>query len=208
MSDLRDCQLCPRLTSYRQQQKARFPAYSCLPVAGFGARDARLLIIGLAPGLHGANATGRPFTGDASGDMLFQFLFNFGFASQAESHSSDDEMRLVDCRITNAVKCVPPQNKPNTDEITRCNFYLRDEIDQMQSGSVLLALGAIAHRSVLKAVGIPQSRMGFYHLAEYPLENDLRLIDSYHCSRYNINTGRLSQTMFESVFARIQQVLS
>ena len=176
-------------------------------MAGFGATDAGLLIVGLAPGLHGANASGRPFTGDASGDMLFATLHKFGFASQASSSTGVDNMLLLDCRITNAVKCAPPENRPNGDEIKRCNSYLRAEIFDLRADSVILALGTIAHRSVLKALGLQQSLMHFSHLAEHQLANQTSLIDSYHCSCYNINTGRLNQTMFDQVFERIRQVL-
>ena len=207
MSNLQNCQRCPRLTDYRIEQKIIFPEYHCLPVAGFGPVDAKLLIVGLAPGLHGANASGRPFTGDASGDMLFATLHKYGFASQAISSSSDDNMRLVDCRITNAVKCVPPQNRPLGDEIKRCNTYLRAEISSLCAGAVILALGTIAHRSVLKALELQQSKMRFAHLAEHQPGSQYSLIDSYHCSRYNINTGRLNQAMFDQVFKRIRQVL-
>jgi len=207
VSDLQNCQRCPRLTDYRTKQKLIFPEYHCLPVAGFGPVDASLLIVGLAPGLHGANASGRPFTADASGDMLFATLHKYGFASQASSSSRDDDMQLVDCRITNAVKCVPPQNRPLGDEIKRCNSYLRAEILSLRTGSVILALGTIAHSSVLKALGLQQSLMRFAHLAEHQLINQFNLIDSYHCSRYNINTGRLNQPMFEQVFERVRQVL-
>jgi uracil-DNA glycosylase family 4 len=207
MSDLQNCQRCPRLTDYRTKQKKIFAEYHCLPVAGFGAADAKLLIVGLAPGLHGANASGRPFTGDASGDMLFATLHKYGFANQPNSTSSDDNMRLVDCRITNAVKCVPPQNRPRADEIKRCNSYLRAEMLQLRAGAVVLALGTIAHNSILKAMGLQQSLMRFAHLAEHQLTDQLSLIDSYHCSRYNINTGRLNQAMFEQVFKRVRQVM-
>ena len=207
MSDLQNCQRCPRLTDYRIEQKIIFPEYYCLPVAAFGPADAKLLIVGLAPGLHGANASGRPFTGDASGDMLFATLHKYGFASQAISSSGDDNMRLVDCRVTNAVKCVPPKNRPLGDEIKRCNTYLRAEISSLCAGSVVLALGTIAHHSVLKALDLQLSKMRFAHLAEHQLSNQFSLIDSYHCSRYNINTGRLNRAMFEQVFKRIRQVL-
>ena len=207
MSELQKCQRCPRLTDYRIEQKAIFPGYQCLPVAGFGATDAKLLIVGLAPGLHGANASGRPFTGDASGDMLFAILHRYGFASQAKSSSQHDDMRLINCRITNAVKCAPPQNRPNGDEIKRCNTYLRAEISSLAAGSIILALGRIAHNSILKALDLQQSLSVFAHLAEHPLGNQQRLIDSYHCSRYNFNTGRLNQAMFEQVFQRIRQIL-
>jgi len=207
VSELHKCQRCPRLTNYRIEQKAMFPGCQCLPVAGFGAADAKLLIVGLAPGLHGANASGRPFTGDASGDMLFATLHRYGFASQAKSSSRHDDMRLINCRITNAVKCVPPQNRPNGDEIKRCNTYLRAEISSLTAGSIILALGRIAHNSILKALDLQQSLSVFAHLAEHRLGNQLRLIDSYHCSRYNFNTGRLNQAMFEQVFQRIRQIL-
>ena len=200
MNDLQHCQLCPRLNAYRKLQKAKYPEYHCLPVAAFGARKSRLLIIGLAPGLHGANATGRPFTGDASGDMLFQTLHRFGFASQPVSHTGTDDMQLFDCRITNAVKCLPPENRPNGDEISNCNAYLREEISLLRPGSVMIALGTTAHRSVLKALNLRQSSNRFGHLVEHQLPAELKLIDSYHCSRYNINTGRLNQAMFDRIF--------
>ncbi|MCP4877610.1 MAG: uracil-DNA glycosylase [Gammaproteobacteria bacterium] len=202
-----DCQKCARLTVYRNQQKLIHPEYHCLPVASFGARDAQLLIVGLAPGLHGANATGRPFTGDASGDMLFRTLHKFRFSSLSVSRSNLDKMQLFNCRITNAIKCVPPQNHPNGDEITTCNAYLREEITQLQPGAVILALGGTAHRSVLKALALPQVILRFGHLAECELPVGLTLVDSYHCSRYNTNTGRLSQAMFEKVFQRIRRLL-
>jgi len=207
VNDLHGCHLCPRLAAFRVEQKSRFPDYHCLPVAAFGAVDARLLIVGLAPGLHGANATGRPFTGDASGLVLFETLYSHGFANQPCSQGGDDNMRLIDCRITNAVKCLPPQNRPSGAEIKQCNFYLRDEIAQLEAGSVILALGTIAHRSVLRALDLPQSGMRFQHLAEQELPNGLMLVDSYHCSRYNFNTGRLNRSMFDQVFQRIARLL-
>jgi uracil-DNA glycosylase family 4 len=200
VNDLQHCQLCSRLTAYRKLQKAKYPDYHCLPVAAFGPRKARLLIVGLAPGLHGANATGRPFTGDASGDMLFRSLHKFGLASQPTSRTGEDHMQLQDCRITNAVKCLPPQNRPNGDEISNCNAYLREEILLLRPGSVVIALGTTAHRSILKAMKLGQSQRRFGHLVEHELPGELRLIDSYHCSRYNINTGRLNQAMFDRVF--------
>ncbi|MDH3763108.1 MAG: uracil-DNA glycosylase [Gammaproteobacteria bacterium] len=203
MNDLHGCQLCPRLVAYRNLQKSRFPDYHCLPVAAFGDLDATLLIVGLAPGLHGANASGRPFSGDASGRVLFEVLHQYGFASRPDSRGGDDDLQLIDCRITNAVKCLPPQNRPSGEEIRHCNPYLRGEISQLQAGSVILSLGAIAHRSVLRALDLPQSRMRFQHLAELSLNDGTRLIDSYHCSRYNFNTGRLDRRMFEQVFERI-----
>ena len=207
MSDLQRCQLCPRLSHFRSEQKLRYPDYHCLPVADFGADNPRLLIVGLAPGLHGANATGRPFTGDASGQVLFQTLHRFGFASVSRSRSQGDGMRLYQCRITNAVKCVPPQNRPSGEEVRNCNPYLRDEIFRLQAGSIVLALGAIAHRAVLQALGLRQSEMRFRHGAEHRLSGKLQLIDSYHCSRYNFNTGRLNGIMFDQVFERIVELL-
>jgi uracil-DNA glycosylase family 4 len=155
--------------------------------------------------LHGANASGRPFTGDASGEVLFKTLHKFGFANYAESRSSSDDTRLINCRITNAVKCLPPLNKPNGDEVNCCNRYLRDEISQLPSASTILALGTIAHRAIVKALLLPQSQYQFSHLAEFLISTDLKLIDSYHCSRYNINTGRLTLPMFDTVFERIRQ---
>ena len=205
---LPDCQLCPRLAAFRVAQKINYPDYNCQPVAGFGDPGAPLLIVGLAPGLHGANASGRPFTGDASGDVLFRTLYRFGFSNHDQSRSRDDGLRLIDCSLTNAVKCVPPQNRPSGDEIRRCNPYLRAEITNLNPGSLILALGAIAHRSILKASGLPQSGLRFAHLAEHRLPGGMHLIDSYHCSRYNFNTGRLNQEMFDAVFERVRQVLA
>ena len=206
MSELHGCQLCPRLSHYRSEQKQKYPDYHCLPVAGFGTADPRLLIVGLAPGLHGANATGRPFTGDASGGVLFQTLHRFGFANMSSSRSQGDGMRLCGCRITNAVKCVPPQNRPNGEEIRNCNPYLHDEIFGLRAGSIVLALGAIAHRAVLQALGLRQAEMPFRHGAEHRIPGQLQLIDCYHCSRYNFNTGRLNRIMFDRVFERIVEL--
>ena len=207
MIDLHSCQLCARLVSFRLEQKQYYPDYHCRPVKPFGDDDAHLLIVGLAPGLHGANASGRPFTGDASGELLFKTLYQFGFANQAVSSHGDDETRLIDCRITNAVKCLPPQNKPNADEVNRCNAYLRDEIKHLPPTSIILALGSLAHRATLKALALPQTKHRFSHLAEHVLSPGLKLIDSYHCSRYNINTGRLTLPMFAAVFARIRLLI-
>lgn len=204
MTNLLACQRCPRLNAYRIEQKHRFPDYHCLPVAGFGNFDARLLVVGLAPGLHGANATGRPFTGDASGDLLFATLHKYGFASSPASRVSSDNMRLVDCRITNAVKCVPPGNRPTTSEVNHCKGFLREEISMMRPGSVLLALGTIAHQATLKALGLTQAQYRFFQRAEYELPNGLTLIDSFHPSRYNQNTGKITPKIFENVFDRIR----
>ncbi len=207
MSELQGCRQCPRLTAYRIEQSAKYPNYHCSPVAGFGEPNARLLIVGLAPGLHGANATGRPFTGDASGDMLFATLYKYGFANCATSHNAIDNMRLYNCRITNAVKCVPPGNRPIAAEINHCNRFLRDEISAMPTSSVLLALGTIAHRAILKALGLRQSQYPFHHCVEYDLSGSLKLIDSLHPSQYNQNTKKITQEIFENVFDRIRLVL-
>lgn len=173
-----------------------------------GPVDARLLIVGLAPGLHGANASGIPFCGDASGAFLFDGLHRFGFAARPMVSVSDVDSGLIDCRITNAVKCLPPQNRPTTIEINTCNPYLRAEIEQMPAPAVLLALGRIAHRSVLRALDLVQARHPFAHLAEFALTPRLHLVDSYHCSRYNVNTGRLDRQGFDAVLARIRELLA
>jgi len=158
-----------------------------------------VLIVGLAPGLHGANATGRPFTGDHAGILLYRTLHEFGFASHPESHAADDSLVLRACRITNAVKCVPPGNKPNPDEIRNCNGYLAAELANLGRGCVILALGAIPHDAVLSALGLPRSKHRFAHAAEHELPNGMRMIDSYHCSRYNTQTRRLTPEMFRAV---------
>ena len=207
MKEPRSCQLCPRLAAFRTEQKSRFPDYHCLPVAAFGDAGANLLIVGLAPGLHGANASGRPFTGDASGQLLFEFLHRYGFASQAQSRHGSDGLRLFDCRITNAVRCVPPNNRPTAAEIRSCNAYLRAELAQLNPGSVILALGQLAHRSVLRALDLAQSGASFAHCAVHRLPGGLKLIDSYHCSRYNVNTRRLTRPMFARVFERISGLM-
>jgi uracil-DNA glycosylase family 4 len=158
--------------------------------------------VGLAPGLHGANATGRPFTGDHAGILLYRTLHEFGFASHPESRADDDGLVLLGCRITNAVKCVPPGNKPQPDEIRNCNPYLADEIAALRTDTIVLALGAIAHDAVLVAQGLPRARARFAHGAEHELPSGLRMIDSYHCSRYNTQTGRLTTDMFRKVMSR------
>lgn len=173
----------------------------------FGDSDPRLLIVGLAPGLHGANATGRPFTGDHAGLLLYRMLHEFGFASRPESRAVDDGLVLHECRITNAVKCVPPGNKPRPEEIRTCNAYLAAELAGLRPGTVILALGAIAHASVLAALGLPRSRHRFAHGAEHVLPHRFTMIDSYHCSRYNTQTGRLTEKMFVDVFARARKLV-
>jgi uracil-DNA glycosylase family 4 len=202
-----NCRRCPRLARHLDAVRAAHPAYHCRPVAPFGSARHRLLVVGLAPGLHGANRTGRPFTGDHAGILLYQTLHGQGFASAAESVGRGDGLRLADCRITNAVKCLPPGNKPQADEVRRCNPYLAAELRCLPADAVVIALGAIAHGAVLRAAGVRPSRFRFSHGAEHRLPGGLRLLDSYHCSRLNTNTGRLSAAMFGRVFARARHLI-
>ena len=203
-----DCQRCERLTKYLLESKQKYPNYYCKPVPAFGDPYARLIIVGLAPGLHGANATARPFTGDHAGLILYQTLYKFGFSSHAESVSMDDGLKLINARITNAVKCVPPQNKPIGVEIKNCNLYLQEELSALKESHVLLALGRIAHESILKALNIRLKSFPFAHAAEHQLNEHLLLIDSYHCSRYNTQTRRLTVEQFEAIFAKINIILN
>ena len=201
------CRRCPRLTSHLDAVRAAHPHYHCRPVAPFGAARHRLLVVGLAPGLHGANRTGRPFTGDHAGVLLYRTLHRSGFASAPESVSRSDGLRLLDCRITNAVKCLPPANRPRPDEVRRCSDYLVREISRLPAGAVIVALGAIAHGAVLRAAGLRPSRFRFAHGAEHVLPGGVRLLDSYHCSRLNTNTGRLTAAMFRRVFVRARHLI-
>ena len=203
----RDCRDCPRLAAFLDDVRERHPAYWCRPVPPFGDPDARLLIVGLAPGMHGANASGRPFTGDHAGILLYETLHAFGFASAPASTSADDDLALCDARITNAVKCLPPDNKPVGAEINTCNRYLANELDTLPPDSVVLALGGIAHRAVIKALGLSQAEFPFAHAALHDLPSGRRLLDSYHCSRYNTNTGRLTPAMFRAVFASAREII-
>lgn len=207
MSDLSECRRCPRLAAHLAQVKATHPTYYAKPVLPFGAAEAELLIVGLAPGMHGANATGRPFTGDYAGILLYQTLYDFGFSNQPEVRGRDDGLVLQRCRITNAVKCLPPDNKPSTAEIKTCNPYLRGELNAQQPGSVIIALGGIAHQAVLRASDLKLSGHPFGHGAEYSLPGAKVLLDSYHCSRYNTQTRRLTAAMFQAIFARTQELL-
>jgi uracil-DNA glycosylase family 4 len=200
------CRACPRLAGFLDDVNARHPDYYCRPVPPFGDASARLLIVGLAPGMHGANRTGRPFTGDHAGILLYETLHRYGFGSKAESLSADDGLKLLDCRITNAVKCLPPDNKPIGAEINTCNRFLANELDTLEPGSVALALGGIAHRAIVKARGLRQADYKFAHAADHDL-GAFYLLDSYHCSRYNTNTGRLTPEMFEAVFERARELL-
>ena len=197
------CRDCPRLAKFLAAVRREHPDYHARPVAPFGAARPRLLIVGLAPGMHGANRSGRPFTGDHAGIMLYETLHRFGFATAAKSVAADDGLRLVGCRITNAVKCLPPQNKPETAEVRRCNRYLATELAALQQGSTVLALGTVAHQAVLMATGDARSAFPFSHGARRELPNGLTLYDSYHCSRYNTQTKRLTAAMFEQIFSDI-----
>jgi uracil-DNA glycosylase family 4 len=196
------CRRCARLAAFLEEGRARHPNYHCAPVAPFGDAAPRLLIVGLAPGFHGANASGRPFTGDYAGVLLYETLHRFGWASAAVSTSRDDGLQLVGARITNAVKCVPPGNKPSPAEIAACNEYLGAELAGLPDATVVLALGAIAHGAVLRARGVKQSAFKFAHAAEHRLPDGRVLVDSYHCSRYNTNTRRLTVEMFRAVVGR------
>tara|TARA_R110002073_G_scaffold250514_3_gene413228 strand:- start:1556 stop:2302 length:747 start_codon:yes stop_codon:yes gene_type:complete len=200
-----DCRQCPRLADFLDSVKVSHPDYHARPVAAFGDLNPRLLIIGLAPGMHGANRTGRPFTGDFAGILLYQTLHKFGLASHSESISTDDNLSLSGCRITNAVKCLPPENKPETKEIKQCNQYLEKEIKEfkLNKGVALMALGTVAHRAALMALGLKIKDFSFGHGAVHTLPNGLILYDSYHCSRYNTQTKRLTTEMFEQVFKKI-----
>ncbi len=198
-----DCRRCSRLAAFLDAVKIEHPSYFCRPVPPFGPMDARLVIVGLAPGMHGANASGRPFTGDYAGILLYATLYAYGFASQPVATSRDDGLHLHDCRITNAVKCLPPENKPLPAEVRTCNDYLRADLAQVPSGGAVLALGRIAHDAVLLAQGQRVSALRFAHGARHMLERGIVLFDCYHCSRYNTNTGRLTEAMFHRVFDTI-----
>jgi uracil-DNA glycosylase family 4 len=203
-----DCRLCPRLAGFRDANRARHPSFHNAPVASFGPLDARLLIVGLAPGLKGANQTGRPFTGDYAGDLLYATLQKFGLARGNYGRDAGDGLELVGCRITNAVRCVPPQNKPTPEESKTCRPYLAAELGALPRLEVVLALGTLAHGEVLAALGLRKSHCRFGHGAQHELPSGLLLTDSYHCSRYNTNTRRLTVDMFEAVFAKLTAQLA
>lgn len=200
------CRRCPRLAAFLDSVRKDHPEYHCRPVPPFGDEDPRMLIVGLAPGLHGANRTGRPFTGDFAGILLYETLYRTGLASAAVSRSRDDGLVLRGVRITNAVKCLPPANKPEAREVDQCNEYLRSELAAHSSVRVVVALGLIAHNAVLKALGLQRSKHRFAHAAEHDLSAGRVLLDSYHCSRYNTQTRRLTQSMFESVMGRARDL--
>jgi uracil-DNA glycosylase len=202
-----DCDLCPRLVAYRHENIAKWPDWHNAPVLSYGPLDARMLIVGLAPGVKGANQTGRPFTGDYAGDLLYQTLGRFGFANGTYDKRPDDGQTLSDCRIANAVRCVPPENKPIGAEVNACRPFLVAEIEAMTNLKVILALGGIAHKTVLSTLGERRASYKFAHCVTHELTNGLMLADSYHCSRYNTNTGRLTEEMFEDVFRMIRKTL-
>lgn len=202
-----NCAACPRLVGHLAQVRKAHPAYHARPVAPFGDPAARLIVVGLAPGMHGANATGRPFTGDYAGILLYQTLYKFGFASAPESRARDDGLQLLNCRITNAVKCLPPENKPRPDEVAECNAYLASELSASEPGAVVLALGRIAHGAVCRALSLKNAQHVFAHGARHALPGARWMVDSYHCSRYNTQTRRLTVAMFEDVFMQIRGLL-
>lgn len=202
------CRACPRLARHLDQVRGNYPNYHARPVAPFGPVSSRLLIVGLAPGMHGANATGRPFTGDFAGILLYETLHAYGFASAPVASAADDGLILNNCRITNAVKCLPPENKPTAAEVNMCNQYLQAELAAMPKDGVILALGIIAHKAVVKALGLRQAEHAFAHGRHHGLSGKRQLLDSYHCSRYNTQTGRLTAQMFRDVFTKVKKILS
>jgi uracil-DNA glycosylase family 4 len=206
----RDCPLCPRLVAYREANRAANPDWFNAPVPSFGGLDARLLIVGMAPGVKGANRTGRPFTGDHAGNLLYSTLLRFGLAEGSYRADPHDGLSLDDVRIANAVRCVPPANLPQPKEVNTCNRFLTAELQAMPNLKAVLALGVLAHAAVLKACGVPPTRIRFRHGEIFTLPDGLLLADSYHVSRYNTNTGRLTTEMFEAVMLslvhRLEQV--
>ena len=202
-----DCLACPRLASHLSRIRDMYPRYFARPVPPFGDPKARLLIVGLAPGMHGANRTGRPFTGDHAGILLYETLHRHGFATRPESVSAQDGLVLKNCRITNAVKCLPPGNKPLPAEIATCNLYLQTELQKLNPGSVILALGTVAHEAVLRAVKLKRKDYPFAHGVHHRLPREIHLLDSYHCSRYNTQTKRLTADMFDRVMRKARKLL-
>jgi len=202
-----NCRRCPRLAGFLDEVRGTHPDYFCRPVPAFGDEAGRLLVVGLAPGMHGANASGRPFTGDWCGPLLYSSLHRFGFASAPQSLHRGDDLKLIDCRVTNAVKCLPPQNKPTLSEIRTCGAYLTAELRAMRNLRVVLALGLVAHQAVVEASAARRTAYPFTHGRQHDLPNGLHLVDSYHVSRYNTNTGRLTESMFHAVLANIREIL-
>ncbi len=202
-----DCRACPRLAAHLDEVKALEPDYHCRPVPPFGDPQPRLLIVGLAPGRDGANRTGRPFTGDHAGILLYEMLYRHGFSNRPESVAREDGLILKGARITNAVKCLPPANRPTAAEVRTCNPWLAEELHALAPGALVLALGRVAHDAVLRACGMKLSACRFAHGAEHVLTGGLRLLDSYHCSRYNTQTGRLTPAMFDAIFRRARALI-
>ena len=202
-----DCALCSRLRAFREVNKAVFPSYFNAPVPSFGLEDASLLIVGLAPGLKGANQTGRPFTGDASGDLLFDCLLKTGFAKGRYQKQNNDGLTLVDTMITNAIRCVPPENKPLGEELKNCRPFLLGQIGALENLKVILTLGTVAHTCTLQAFGLKPALYKFAHGASHDIGNDILLINSYHCSRYNVNTGVINADMLTDVMQQCRLAL-
>lgn len=204
-----NCTACPRLSQFLLENKENYPEYHARPVPPFGvANKPKLLIVGLAPGMHGANATGRPFTGDHAGIILYEMLYQHGFSNKPVSVSLKDGLKLKHARITNAVKCLPPENKPVGEEINTCNKFLIEELKTIDKKAVILCLGLISHKAVIKALGLKQVDYPFIHAKAHKLDDDRQIIDSYHCSRYNTNTRRLTEQMFSDVFKQIRTELN
>ena len=202
-----NCRRCVRISEHLSKVRHEYPEYHARPVPPFGVEEPRLLVVGLGPGLHGANATGRPFTGDYAGILLYQTLYRYGFSNQPDSVNKNDALRLIGCRITNAVKCLPPGNKPTPQEIRTCNSFLTQELAEEVPGQVILALGRIAHEAILLGLCLKPKDRPFAHGAVHSLQDDRWLVDSYHCSRYNTQTRRLTEQMFYEIFDKIHELL-
>ena len=202
-----NCTACPRLSDFLQEIRDQYSQYHARPVPAFGVKKPKLLIVGLAPGLHGANATGRPFTGDHAGIILYEMLYKYGFSNKAISTDLNDGLALKHCRITNAVKCLPPGNKPIGEEVNSCNRYLVEELKTIDKKAMILSLGLVSHKAVIKALGLKQSKYPFIHGKIHRLDDGRAIIDSYHCSRYNTNTKRLTEEMFSEIFIQIKAQL-
>ena len=202
-----DCRRCARLAKFLDEVQVDYPTYHARPVAPFGVDDARLLIVGLAPGMHGANATGRPFTGDFAGILLYETLHEFGLSTAPQSVARDDGLQLRGCRITNAVKCLPPQNKPLPLEVATCNVFLARELATLPRGAVIFALGQVAHTAVLRALSLKLKDFPFGHATQYTLPDGRQFLSSYHCSRYNTQTRRLTRDMFRDVVRRAVELM-
>lgn len=204
----KDCKLCPRLVEYREGNKLKFPTYQNAPVPPFGNLEAEILIVGLAPGLNGANQTGRPFTNDYAGDVLYPILKEFGLAQGNYQKRKDDGFELINVRITNSVKCAPPKNVVTGDEVKTCGQFLISEIENMPNLKVILTLGGVAHNAVLGVLGYKKAAFKFAHNAVHFLnKHNLYMVNSYHTSRYNINTGVLTEDMFRDVIKNLQKIL-